>query len=59
MPEISIPKCVCGHSDAAHSLGRTCGFCTCPRFQLDHVTHERVARRWLRATTTDRQPLRS
>lgn len=61
MPEIrSIPKCACGHSDAAHGPTPKCDFCTCPRFQLDHVAEEIVAPGGLlRVSTTNRQALRS
>ena len=33
--------CVCGHSAAAHARGSShCAFCSCSRFQLDHVETE-------------------
>jgi hypothetical protein len=61
MPEVrSIPKCACGHSDAAHSLTLMSAFCTCPWFQLHHVAEEIIGPGGLlRVSTTNRQPLRS
>lgn len=60
MSSIAIRKCTCGHSDAAHSLTPACAFCTCPRFQLDHVVEQTIAPGGLpRVSTTNLQPLRS
>ncbi len=39
---ITIGKCVCGHSRAAHDHSKLhgCGFCSCLEFNLDEIVQE-------------------
>ncbi|HEY8694884.1 MAG TPA: hypothetical protein VIR57_19310 [Chloroflexota bacterium] len=39
--QVTIGKCVCGHSRAAHQTKISrCGFCACLHFQLDDIVQE-------------------